>query len=112
MILLNLNAGVPFGEVAITKSWLDIDNVVGKPPLEHPKKIVKGFLSKRKEVSGSRFWSYFQSKCYYPQGITYGEILLIDEILTTQYSILIGFSLFSKLPCLQPLSTLVYERNG
>ncbi len=108
MILLNLNAGVPFGEVAITKSWLDIDNVVGKPPLEHPKKIVKGFLSKRKEVSGSRFWSYFQSKCYYPQGIT----VPFFELMKSLHTNLIGFSLFSKLPCLQPLSTLVYERNG
>ncbi len=51
--------GVPFGEVAIVRDWLGLTGAVGKPPREHPKRLVAGFACGRSEVSGKRLWGLF-----------------------------------------------------
>ncbi|XP_062843239.1 single-strand-selective monofunctional uracil-DNA glycosylase 1, partial [Trichomycterus rosablanca] len=59
--------GVPFGEVKMTRDWLKISGEVGRPPVEHPKRPIKGFLCTQSEVSGARFWSFFKQICGEPQ---------------------------------------------
>ena len=48
--------GVPFGEVAIVRDWMGIDERVDRPANEHPKRPVDGFDCPRSEVSGARLW--------------------------------------------------------
>lgn len=50
--------GVPFGEVAFARDWLDLEAEVGKPPAEHPKRPITGFACTRSEVSGRRLWGW------------------------------------------------------
>ena len=65
-ILLGMNpgpfgmaqTGVPFGDVGMVTGWLDIDEVVGRPRREHPKRPVLGMGIGRAEVSGSRVWGW------------------------------------------------------
>ncbi|BCX47160.1 single-strand selective monofunctional uracil DNA glycosylase [Haloferula helveola] len=57
--------GVPFGEIPAVKDWMGIDEPVGKPDPEHPKRRIEGFACQRSEVSGRRLWGYFAEK--YPQ---------------------------------------------
>lgn len=51
--------GVPFGEVAMVKDFLEISGKVNRPDQEHPKRPVLGLDTERSEVSGSRLWGYF-----------------------------------------------------
>ncbi len=48
--------GVPFGDIAHVREWLGIEEPVGRPAIEHPKRPVRGFDCPRSEVSGSRLW--------------------------------------------------------
>lgn len=48
--------GVPFGEISWVRDWLKIEQPVGKPEGEHPKRPVTGFACTRREVSGDRLW--------------------------------------------------------
>jgi single-strand selective monofunctional uracil DNA glycosylase len=48
--------GVPFGDVGYVRDWLGIEESVGRPPIEHPKRPIQGFDCPRSEVSGSRLW--------------------------------------------------------
>jgi single-strand selective monofunctional uracil DNA glycosylase len=48
--------GVPFGEVSRVRDWLGIEEPVGRPTREHPKRPVQGFACERTEVSGTRLW--------------------------------------------------------
>jgi single-strand selective monofunctional uracil DNA glycosylase len=50
--------GVPFGEVAHVRSWLDIDEPVGHPVGEIPSRPIMGFACTRSEVSGARVWGW------------------------------------------------------
>jgi len=49
--------GVPFGDTELVRDWLGIEEPVGRPALEHPKRPVLGFECPRREVSGTRLWS-------------------------------------------------------
>lgn len=51
--------GVPFGEISSVRDWLGIQEKIGKPALEHPKRPVQGFDCPRCEVSGQRLWGLF-----------------------------------------------------
>jgi len=53
-----VHTGVPFGEVNFVRDWLGINEPVGKPKREHPKRPVLGFACTRSEVSGARLWSW------------------------------------------------------
>jgi len=48
--------GVPFGAVEPVRDWLGIEEPVGRPPGEHPKRPVQGFACRRNEASGARLW--------------------------------------------------------
>jgi single-strand selective monofunctional uracil DNA glycosylase len=54
--------GVPFGEIAAVRDWLGIDEPVGRPEHEHPKRRVTGFACKNSEVSGRRLWGLFRER--------------------------------------------------
>ncbi|HAK46802.1 MAG TPA: single-stranded DNA-binding protein [Spirochaeta sp.] len=59
--------GVPFGEIAAVTGWLGIKTEVGKPALEHPKRIIEGFDCSRSEVSGRRFWGLMADRFGKPE---------------------------------------------
>ncbi|XP_028854787.1 single-strand selective monofunctional uracil DNA glycosylase [Denticeps clupeoides] len=59
--------GVPFGEVKAVRDWLKISGVVGHPPEEHPKRRITGLACTQSEVSGARFWGFFQKQCGDPE---------------------------------------------
>ena len=54
--------GVPFGEVATVRDWMRIEEPVGKPESEHPKRPVQGFACPKSEVSGRRLWGLFAER--------------------------------------------------
>jgi single-strand selective monofunctional uracil DNA glycosylase len=66
VVLLGMNpgpwgmaqTGVPFGEVAAVRDWLEIDGEVGRPTDEHPKRRIQGLACRRSEVSGRRLWGW------------------------------------------------------
>ncbi len=59
--------GIPFGEIQTVKDWLGIQEQVGKPDPEHPKRPVLGFACTRSEVSGQRLWSWARDVYRTPQ---------------------------------------------
>jgi single-strand selective monofunctional uracil DNA glycosylase len=59
--------GVPFGDATLVRSWLGIDEPVGKPPSEHPKRPVAGFACPRREVSGQRLWGWARDRFGSPE---------------------------------------------
>ena len=50
--------GVPFGDPQAVRDVLGINGQVKKPDIEHPKRPILGCDSPRREVSGSRVWSW------------------------------------------------------
>ncbi len=52
--------GIPFGEIAAVKEWMQIEAPVGQPANIHPKRPVLGFACRRSEVSGKRLWGWAQ----------------------------------------------------
>ena len=78
--------GVPFGAVSMVRDWLDIDEPVGKPPDEHPKRPVEGFACTRQEVSGARLWGWAKERFGTPERFfdrffvgNYCPLLFLDE---------------------------------
>ncbi|MFT7667755.1 MAG: single-strand selective monofunctional uracil DNA glycosylase [Planctomycetota bacterium] len=59
--------GVPFGEVNMVRDWLGIEEPVGKPKVEHPKRPILGFDCTRSEVSGRRLWGWAQERFPSPE---------------------------------------------
>ena len=57
-----VQTGVPFGEIAAVRDWMGIEEPVGKPVPEHPKRPVQGFACTRSEVSGRRLWGLFADR--------------------------------------------------
>lgn len=54
--------GVPFGEIAAVRDWMQIQCPVDKPPNEHEKRPIDGFACQRSEVSGRRLWGLFAER--------------------------------------------------
>ncbi len=54
-----MQTGVPFGEVAAVRDWLELEASVRAPRLQHPKRRIEGFACARSEVSGRRLWGLF-----------------------------------------------------
>lgn len=73
VVLLGMNpgpwgmaqTGVPFGEVAAVRDWMNIVEPVERPADEHPKRPIQGFACQRSEVSGRRLWGLFAER--FPQ---------------------------------------------
>jgi len=59
--------GVPFGEIAATREWLQIEETIGQPVQMHPKRPVEGFDCKKSEVSGRRLWGWAKSRFMTPE---------------------------------------------
>jgi single-strand selective monofunctional uracil DNA glycosylase len=59
--------GVPFGDVGMVRDFLRIGGAVGKPPLEHPKRPIRGFSCARGEVSGVRLWGWVAARFGAPE---------------------------------------------
>lgn len=59
--------GVPFGQIDAVRNWLEIDSVVKRPKLEHPKRPVEGLDCQRSEVSGERLWGLFRKRFKTPE---------------------------------------------
>ena len=58
-----VQTGVPFGDVELVRDFLGIEGRVGRPAAEHPKRPVDGFDCARREVSGTRVWSWARERC-------------------------------------------------
>ncbi len=54
--------GVPFGEVALARDWLEVAARVAQPPVLHPKRPIQGFACPRSEVSGRRLWGWIRAR--------------------------------------------------
>lgn len=54
--------GVPFGEVAVVRDWLGIEQSIDRPVYEHPRRPIEGFQCRRSEVSGRRLWGLFRDR--------------------------------------------------
>jgi single-strand selective monofunctional uracil DNA glycosylase len=54
--------GVPFGEVALVRDWVGVNEAIAKPANEHPKRLIEGFDCQRSEVSGARLWGLFRER--------------------------------------------------
>ncbi len=59
--------GVPFGDVIMVRDWLGIEDKVERPEKEHPKRPVEGFGCKRREVSGTRVWTWAKERFAAPE---------------------------------------------
>ncbi|MGB7298727.1 MAG: uracil-DNA glycosylase family protein [Burkholderiaceae bacterium] len=53
-----MQTGVPFGEVAAVRDWMQLDAKVSEPAQWHPKRRIEGFNCQRAEVSGRRLWGW------------------------------------------------------
>ena len=68
--------GVPFGEVAAVRDWLQLDAPIGKPAREHPKRPIQGLQCPRSEVSGRRLWGFFAEKFGQPEAFFAGNFVV------------------------------------
>ena len=59
--------GVPFGDAAIVRDWLQLDLPVGRPDDEHPKRPIEGTTCRRSEVSGTRLWGAIRQRFGRPE---------------------------------------------
>jgi single-strand selective monofunctional uracil DNA glycosylase len=59
--------GIPFGEVALVREWMNIEAPVKAPQKEHPKRPVTGFSCHRSEVSGRRLWGWAKTRFETPE---------------------------------------------
>lgn len=57
-----VQTGIPFGEVAAVRDWMQLPPQVEKPAVEHPKRPITGFECQRSEVSGQRLWKLFAER--------------------------------------------------
>jgi single-strand selective monofunctional uracil DNA glycosylase len=57
-----MQTGVPFGEVAAVRDWMNIRAHVERPADEHAKRMIQGFDCPRSEVSGRRLWGWAASR--------------------------------------------------
>lgn len=78
--------GIPFGEVAAVREFLNIQAAIGKPKNEHPKRPIQGMECKRSEVSGRRLWGLFSAKYVTPEAFfqqqfvsNYCPLVFMDE---------------------------------
>jgi single-strand selective monofunctional uracil DNA glycosylase len=54
--------GVPFGEIAAARDWLQLDAPIAKPKVENPARPIEGWACPRSEVSGRRLWGLFAQR--------------------------------------------------
>lgn len=59
--------GVPFGEIAAARDWMQLDAPINKPALENPARPIEGWACTRSEVSGRRLWGLFAERFASPE---------------------------------------------
>lgn len=57
-----VQTGIPFGEVAAVRDWMQIDEAIKSPANFHPKRPIQGMACIRSEVSGRRLWGWAQER--------------------------------------------------
>ncbi|MFL6515944.1 MAG: uracil-DNA glycosylase family protein [Chthoniobacterales bacterium] len=57
-----VQTGVPFGQVAAVRDWLQVITPIKTPRQQHPKRLVSGFECQRSEISGERLWGLFAKR--------------------------------------------------
>jgi single-strand selective monofunctional uracil DNA glycosylase len=57
-----VQTGVPFGEIAVVRDWLQLTGDVRQPAQINPKRPIEGFACPRSEVSGKRLWGLFAQR--------------------------------------------------
>jgi single-strand selective monofunctional uracil DNA glycosylase len=57
-----VQTGVPFGEVAAVRDWMQLDAPIKSPAQTHPKRPVQGLDCTRSEVSGRRLWGWAEEQ--------------------------------------------------
>ncbi|MDB5813914.1 MAG: smuG [Rhodocyclales bacterium] len=57
-----VQTGVPFGEIAAVRDWMNIEAEVNLPTEQNPKRPIEGFACPRSEVSGRRLWGLFAQR--------------------------------------------------
>jgi single-strand selective monofunctional uracil DNA glycosylase len=62
-----VQTGVPFGDVTMVRDWLAIETDVAPPRRVHDKRPVLGFACARREVSGTRLWSWAKERFGTPE---------------------------------------------
>lgn len=77
--------GIPFGNTAHVRDFLNISGDVQSPPSQHHNHIVQGLNFTRTEVSGRRLWEFVQNICGTPEQFfthcyvdNYCPLLLLD----------------------------------
>ncbi|MBN2551952.1 MAG: single-stranded DNA-binding protein [Spirochaetales bacterium] len=77
--------GVPFGEIQAVRDWMGIEQPVGHPPVEHPRRPVQGFAVARSEASGRRLWGLVRERfgtaeCFFREHFVgnYCPLLFLD----------------------------------
>lgn len=58
--------GVPYGEIAAVRHWMQIEAPVLQPAIVHPKRPITGFATTRSEVSGRRLWGWAKDRYHTP----------------------------------------------
>jgi len=94
VVLLGMNpgpfgmaqTGVPFGDVAMVRDWLQIEAEVARPASVHDKRPVLGFQCGRGEVSGQRLWGWAKQRFGTPQAffsrffvVNYCPLAFVEE---------------------------------
>ena len=69
--------GVPFGEIAAVRDWMQIEAPVGRPEREHPKRPVLGFACPRSEISGARLWGWARERYGTPDAF-FGRFFVLN----------------------------------
>ena len=72
-----VQTGVPFGEIAAVRDWMQLPDRVRKPSSENPKRPIEGFACTRSEVSGQRLWGLFRERFGTP-AVFFAEHLVIN----------------------------------
>lgn len=57
-----MQTGVPFGEVAAVRDWMNLDEAIKSPARFHPKRPIQGLACPRSEVSGRRLWTWAEER--------------------------------------------------
>ena len=62
-----VQTGIPFGEIEIVKTWLNLNKSIHKPANQHPKRPIMGLSCRRREISGKRLWNWIKSRWNQPE---------------------------------------------
>ncbi|MCX8040015.1 MAG: single-stranded DNA-binding protein [Planctomycetota bacterium] len=72
-----VQSGIPFGDVALVRSWLQLDAPIVPPAQQHPRRPIVGWSCARREVSGQRLWGLLSSRYRTPQAC-FAELFVIN----------------------------------